>query len=378
MLIIKFWEIFLKSKSTKKNFTDLLKLELKKKWVKKIKIKNAYIEILDNIDPKLISNIFWVYKVEYINEFNFINNSTDLILKQIFNEIEKKYKNILSKKVLFRITVSRENKKFPLNSLQIQQYIWKLIENKYKLSTVSYKNYDFEIKIRILKNTFRLWNNKDEYKWLWWLPYWIEWNALTLFSWWIDSPVATFLAAKRWIRQDFLFLNIPWSNVLLKQTLDVYNFLKQKYWIEWNFYELNVRNEVFKIKNEINQWNRQIIFKLFLYKISELFWKKLWATAIVNWENIWQVSTQTLTNMALLDKSINTMIIRPVICYDKIDIINIAKQIWTYNLSIKIKEVCSLENHSNSKIKNAEKIMYLYNNLNFNENELIRKIKNIT
>jgi len=374
MLIVKFWESFLKSKLTKRKFVNLLISNLKKKWVKNIFFKSAYLEIHDSINPKIIANTFGVQKVEVVSKYTFWEKPLEEILNVVVNKV-KEFSKINEIKN-FRISAKREYKNFPLNSLELQQIIWKKIEKDLNIKA-NYKEFDLEIKIKILKDGFFVWTNFDEIQWLWGLPYWIEWKALNLFSWWIDSPVATFLSAKRWIKQDFLFLNIPSSDLLLQQVFKIYTFLKNQYQIEWNFYEIKIWEYIKEIKKKIPAWTRQIIFKFFLYKLANKFANFLKVPAIITWENLWQVSTQTLTNLALLDKISNKLILRPLITFDKIEIIKIAKDIWTYNLSIQINETCSLENHSNSKFTDFEKLQKLYNSLQFNEDEIINWVKKI-
>ena len=389
LFVVKFWEAFLKSKATKKRFIQLLINNLKKKWFSDIKYKNAYLLVKsdDKNAQEKLKNTFWIQKFEKILEYYFpqdyeydelsdIQYDT-LILNYIFEKIIENYNNYLLKWVTFRLTVKRENKQFSFDSMEISKILWKKIEEKYKNSKASYKNYELNINIRILRDSFWLWSNFDEFEWLWWLPYGIEWKALNLFSGWIDSPVATFLAAKRGIKQDFLFLNIPNSDFLLQQVFTIYEFLKNKYQIEWKFYELKVGSYIKKIKELVPEGKRQIVFKLFLYKLSEKFSDYLKLNVVVNWENLGQVSTQTLINMSFLDKSTSKFCLRPLVCYDKIEIINLAKKIWTYDLSIQIKETCSLERHSDSHIKNFEKIIDYYNQLGFNEIEILKNVKEI-
>ena len=387
IFVVKFWEAFLKSKATKKKFIQLLTNQLKKRGFSNIEYRNAYLLVYSNDESavKKLQTTFWIQKIEKIFTYDFpqdfsYDNLSDqeydkLILNILFEKIQQHYGNLLEKGVKFRVTVKRENKQFTFNSMEISQFLWKEIEKKYSKSKASYKDFDLNINIRILKGSFWLWSNFDEFEWLWGLPYGIEGKALNLFSGWIDSPVATFLAAKRGIKQDFFFLNIPNSDFLLQQVYSIYEFLKQTYQIEWKFYQLKIWEYIQKIKQFVPEWKRQIVFKLFLYKLAEQLSDYLKVPAIVNGENLWQVSTQTLTNMSFLDKSISKLSLRPLLCFDKIEIIQKAKQVWTYDLSIQIKETCSLENHSISRIKDFSEIIEFYSKLNFDIKEILKNVE---
>ena len=377
--VIKFWETFLKSKSTKKRFISSLVSRLSELWLHNVKITNSYLLVESDDITKLdsLKKIFWVQKIDIIQSFNTDMSDIDSVIKEILAKIKENYKDVLSSVKTFRISAKRENKKFWLKSPEIQRELWKKLELEFPWLKANYKNFDIEIKVRIMNDSFWLWTSIDEENWVWWLPYWIEWKALNLFSWWIDSPVATFLAAKRWIKQDFLFLNIPASDLLLQQVYKIYEYLKWNYWITWKFYEIRINNEIKQIKKIVPSWTRQIVFKYFLYRISDLLAKYFKVPAIINWENLWQVSTQTLTNMALLDSVSDRLILRPVLTFDKVEIMDFAKQIWTYDLSIQIKETCSLEEHSNSRVKSIDDITFWYNKLWFDEKQILNNLAKI-
>jgi len=373
---VKFGETFLKSNATKKKFVSKLIDNFKKKWIENIKFFNAYL-LVETDKKDVLLNTFWVHKLEEIkytikieNEINDEKSIIDLF-KDTIENIVKNY-DFSS----FRISAKRENKQFPINSMDLQMILWKYIWTNFN-KKASYKDFELDINIRILKDEIWVWTNKDSYFWIGGLPYGIEWKSLNLFSGWIDSPVATFLAAKRWIKQHFLFLNIPWSEILENQVYEIYSFLNEKYGISWRFFSLDFSPYIKHIKQNIPSWFRQIIFKKLLYKISDLFAYRLRLKSVVNGENLWQVSTQTLVNMELLDKENNILNIRPLVCFDKIEIIELAKKIWTYNFSEKIKETCSLESHSDARIKNVKKIDDLFDSLNFDLEEIVNNIEEI-
>lgn len=372
LYFLKFWEIFLKTKFTKKSFLNYLRQNLKQKWITNIKFKNSYVIVETNKSVKVLQNTFWVFRLEAI-KYNIPKTSNIQDFYTIIDNIVKDY-NFNT----FYIKAKREDKEYFLDSMDLQRKLWLYVYEKHN-KQVLYKNPDIIIYVRILKDSIRIRTSQDSYKWVWWLPYGSEWRALTLFSWWIDSPVATFLAAKRGIRQDFLFLNIADSQLLLSQVFNIYTYLKENYWINGKFFTLSIQDVIQKIRKKVPSWYRQIVFKVFLYKIAEKITKKLWIKTVINGENIWQVSTQTLNNIQLLDSIGDTLhIIRPVACFDKTDIIQIAQNIWIFDMSWKVKETCNIENHSNARIKDKQNIIDLFENLDIDFNELSLRIHTIT
>lgn len=367
---VKFWEVFLKSKKTKKRFLKIFINNLKKRWIHDFQVKWSYLIVRTNENVDVLKNNFWVYKVEKIRYLidDFSDKNLDKLKEKIdFIVKENEFSN-------FRISVKREDKTFFLDSLEIQRQLWKYVCEKH-WKTPSYKDYEFKINIRILKNEIWLRTSNDSYTWLWWLPYGSEWNALMLFSGWIDSPVASFLAWKRWIKQDFLFLNVAWSELLLSQVFESYLYLKQMYWINWRFFSLDISHIINNIKQNIPSWYRQIILKMFLYKFSEKACNKLKKDAIVSWENLWQVSTQTLWNLNFLDSVSDFFHVRPLFCFDKTEIMDFAKKIWTYKISSCLFETCNIENHSNSNVKDKNRLLKIFNELNIDFERLIYDTK---
>ena len=366
LYFLKFWEIFLKSKSTKIRFINHFRWDLKQKWITNIKSKNSYLLVETDKDVSILQNTFWVYRIEAI-KYNIPLTSNLKDFYKILDDIVKNYDFNT-----FVIRSKRENKQYFIDSMEIQRKLWKYVDDNYGKIPL-YKNSDITIYIRILKDRIWIRTSKDVYDGIAWLPYGSEWKALNLFSWWIDSPVATFLAEKRGIRQDFLFLNIPWSKLLLSQVFNVYNFLKKTYSINWRFFTLNIQDIIQKIKEQVPSWYRQIVFKVFLYKIWEKACDELWVETIINGESIWQVSTQTLKNMQLLDSIADKLNIRPLSCFDKTEIMDIARKIWTLDKSSQIKETCSIENHSNAKINDKKYVLNLFEKLDIDFEELFSR-----
>lgn len=363
LYFFKFWEIFLKSKSTKKRFIAYIRWSLKQKWITNLQLNNSYLLVDTDKDVSNLQRTFWAYKIEAI-KYN-IQLSSDL--KDFYIILDKIVKNYNFN--TFVVRARRENKQYFLDSMEIQRTLWKYIEENYN-KTPLYKHPDITIYVRILNNRIWIWTSKDVYDGIWGLPYGSEWKALNLFSWGIDSPVATFLAAKRWIKQDFLFLNIAWSELLLSQVYNVYDYLKNTYGIKWRFFTLDIQDIIKQIKEKTPSWYRQIVFKVFLYKLWDKACNKLWVETIINGESIWQVSTQTLQNMQLLDSISDNLHIRPLACFDKVEIMDIAMNIWTLDLSWEIKETCNIEDHSNAKITDKQYVLDLFKKLDLDFEEL--------
>jgi thiamine biosynthesis protein ThiI len=116
-----------------------------------------------------------------------------------------------------------------------------------------------------------------------------------------------------------------------------------------------------KIKTSIEPKYRIILYRRFMLRIAELIAKEEDAKALVTGESLAQVSSQTLDNIATIEEVTSMPVLRPLIGMDKEEIIQLAKKIGTYEISIKPQEDCCtlfVPKHPATK-SNPEKIKEL-------------------
>ena len=157
----------------------------------------------------------------------------------------------------------------------------------------------------------------------------------------IDSPVAGYLAMKRGVNIECLYFESPPHT-----SIEAKNKVKTLASII-NEYSGKVKLHIVpftKIQEEIYRKcpdNYMItIMRRMMYRISEKYAKKINAKILINGESIGQVASQTLDSMACINEVTNMPVIRPVATYDKLEIIDIAKKINTYETSILPYEDC--------------------------------------
>jgi len=160
-------------------------------------------------------------------------------------------------------------------------------------------------------------------------------KAVCLISGGIDSPVAAYLMQKKGIEIIFLHADIAGkgSNSKVKT-------IAKKLSPENKIHYFNHKKVLQNIKNKCYNKYTCVLCKRAMYCEAEKLCKKLNADFIITGENLGQVASQTLPNLKVLDEAVNTPIIRPLIGLNKEEIINIAKQIGTYELSIKNAGIC--------------------------------------
>ena len=198
-------------------------------------------------------------------------------------------------------------------------------------------------------------------------------KALSLLSSGIDSPVASYLISKKFEVIAIHFDNQPFSSKkIIKQVKKLCKKLK----IKKLFIINHGKNQIELMKNCNNRY-RCILCRRLMFKISEKLAKKYNYKYIVTGENLAQVCSQTLENLTTADKAIKITILRPLLCYDKQDIINMAKKIGTYDISIETGGCCNVVPKNPATISNLKVIENEEKKINTNQliNNVIKTVK---
>ncbi|HED05418.1 MAG TPA: hypothetical protein ENI61_01890, partial [Ignavibacteria bacterium] len=160
----------------------------------------------------------------------------------------------------------------------------------------------------------------------------------------IDSPVASWLMMKRGCRVDFLHFhtfknNQQAFNSKIKNLVEILNKYQRKsklYLVPYSIYEILTQGRVLQ-KYDL------VFFKYFMLNFADKLVKENHYDAIVLGDNLGQVASQTIENLKATSLGISSLIFRPLLTYDKQEIINLSEKIETYELSIKkYKDCCSI------------------------------------
>tara|TARA_B110000263_G_scaffold249956_1_gene269502 strand:+ start:2948 stop:4129 length:1182 start_codon:yes stop_codon:yes gene_type:complete len=337
-ILIHYSEIALK-KNNRRFFENIflqnIKTHLKKISYKSIKLINARI-LINNIhlsdwkDIKIqlsqvmgLKNFMLVIKIN--SNIDFINNAAKYIIKN------KKFGS-------FSINTKRSNKEFNLNSQEVNILIGqniKDITNK----KVDLTNPDITIYIEILLNCSFV--GIEKINGFSGLPANCQEKALSLISSGIDSPVSSFEVIKRGVTLDYIhFHSYPATN---KQSINnVKKIINQltKYQLNTTLYLVPLLKIQEKIIEQVPEKFWVIFFRRYMIMIANDIAKKINALALITGDSIGQVSSQTLSNIHVVSDASELPIIRPLSGMNKEEIINKARKINTYELSIEPYEDC--------------------------------------
>jgi len=168
-------------------------------------------------------------------------------------------------------------------------------------------------------------------------------TSLCLFSGGLDSPVAAYQMLKRGCVLDYVFVNLL-GETALEQVAPVYNFLISEFQYSYRprFFEIDARELVRFITDNVDSTLRQLALKISFYKISERLCKEFRLWGVVTGEALSQKSSQTLQSLSFIQENSSAFVMRPLLSMDKLDIIDVAKKIGTFTSSQQVKEMCNL------------------------------------
>ena len=283
-----------------------------------------------------------------------IKNSTEILIKN------KDFKS-------FRITTKRNDKNFSYDSNEINKEIGAHVQN-ISGSKVSLKYYSINIIIELLQNNTYI--GFERIQGFSGLPARCQEKALSLISSGIDSPVASFEMIKRGVKLDFVhFHSYPAINKQsIENVKEILNILT-KYQLQTTLYLVPLLSIQQKIMELIPDKYWVIFFRRAMIKIANIIAKKIDAVALVTGDSVGQVASQTLSNLRAVSESSQIPILRPLSGMNKEDIINRAKLVKTYDVSVLPYEDCCsffVPKHPETKAK-MEDIKVQADKLNLND-----------
>lgn len=259
---------------------------------------------------------------------NDINKIESLAL-DIINQIKKRRK-IKTFKVEARRSVDF------LSSTEINKIVGKTIKTKSKLK-VDLEKPNVTIYIEITEKGTFIYTKKI--KGLAGLPIGTAGKVIALISGGIDSPVASYLVMKRGCKIVVVHF---FNETFVKKPKKIYELIKvlKKFQPKIKLYSVPFSDIQKTIISSTSSKYRMIIYRRFMNRIATIIAKRENAKAIVCGDSLGQVASQTIENMNVIDKSTELLILRPLLSYNKEEIIKLAKKIGTYNISIKPYQDC--------------------------------------
>ena len=305
---------------------------------------------LDNNTQEILEEIKKVFGINNIN----LSVKCDTNEKDIKNKILEIANDVYEKGArTFKVEVNRGNKKFEKNSMEFAKDLGAHILINSKFEKVSMRNPDVLFSLDIREKTYIYTEKIQTYGGL---PLGSAGRGLVLISGGIDSPVASFMMCKRGLKLDFVtFHSFPFTSEKALIKIEELVKILSEYNLKANFYSMNI----LKIQQEINAKTDKsyatILTRRAMMRLAQKIAKNYGLNALVTGESLGQVASQTLEGLNATNAVVEDLVVfRPLIGMDKLEIIEIAREIGTYEKSIEPHDdSCAMfaPRHPNTKPK---------------------------
>ncbi|MFJ7827071.1 tRNA uracil 4-sulfurtransferase ThiI [Psychrobacillus sp. NPDC096623] len=268
----------------------------------------------------------------------------------------------------FRVTVKRSDKFFPLDTYELQSVVASNVLRQYPTLKVQMKKPEIDLRIEVLNDAVYM--MAQVIPGAGGMPLGSNGRSLLMLSGGIDSPVAGYMLLKRGVRLDAIHFHSPpfTSERSKEKVMDLANQLSH--------FGATVRLHVIpftdiqqSIQAQIPENVSMTTTRRLMMKIADLVREEIGALGIVTGESLGQVASQTLESLTAINAVTSTPIFRPLISMDKLDIIDIAREIGTYDTSIlPYEDCCTIFTPSCPKTKpKLEKVEYYESFKDFDE-----------
>ncbi len=259
----------------------------------------------------------------------------DAILKACHEYLDDRLRSART----FKVETRRADKTFPMTSIQLSQYVGGELDELYPNLQVDVHHPELTVYVEIRDYAAFVHANPDPGAGG--LPVGINGRAVSLLSGGIDSPVASYMIAKRGVALDMVhFFSYPYTSPEAKEkVLELARLLTP--WCG----RLTVHVVPFTaIQEELRRSCPEEMFTLvmrrFMMRIAQRVAKRCGAKALVTGESLGQVASQTMDAMTVTGQVVDIPVLRPVVGMDKEEIVQISRKIGTYDTSILPYEDC--------------------------------------
>jgi thiamine biosynthesis protein ThiI len=315
--------------------------------------------VLEKGNPEHLKNVFGI---SWYAEAIKVDKNYESIKKLVLSKVN----DHVTDKNSFGVFVKRADKNFPCTSMELENKIGSEISKTYCLE-VNLNSPELSVFIEIADDVYIYFKKKQGLKGL---PVDVSGNVLSLLSGGIDSPVASYLMMKRGCRVNFIHFHVFSSNTQIKNTkmnhvfdaLDKYQGGSRIYLVPYFQFEM----EILKAQN--TRGHELVLFRRFMVKVAERIALQNGFKALVTGDSLGQVASQTMENIAQITKIVSIPVFQPLIAYDKQEIVDLAKKIGTYELSIEnYKDCCSIVSSNPRTKANTKQILALEERMNMDE-----------
>ena len=339
-ILIRYGELSTKGRN-KKMFTQKLASNIKKALVDFPQVKVIpdydfmYLDLHEAPEEAVIEKVKPIFGIQSISPVYIVEKDMEVAKKVVLD--------LLSQEDLegktFKIMTRRSDHSFEMDTNQINLFLGDAVLEVFPDIKVQLKQPDITVRIDVRREHLMV--SLKTIQGAGGLPVGTSGRAMLMLSGGIDSPVAGYLAMKRGMEiQCVHFASPPYTS---PQALEKTKLLAAKiarFGGSIQFLTVPFSRIQEEIKKSVPEAYLMTIMRRFMLRITDQLRENARALAIANGESVGQVASQTLDSMVAINDVTNTPIIRPVATMDKLDIIKVAEEIDTFELSIQPFEDC--------------------------------------
>lgn len=343
MLLIRYGEIHLKGQN--RPFFEKVLLHAIIASAKKF---DGYVDkgqgryYLRNVKPQdmpqainAMSKIFGIYSVSPAME---MEKDLEIIFQAAADMACRKLKSLGKETATFKVESKRADKRFPMNSMTLSAEAGGYILEHVPGLSVDVHHPDFTVYIEVRESAFVY---TDIVMGSGGMPVGTSGKGMLLLSGGIDSPVAGYMMAKRGIALEAVhYHSFPYTSERAKQKVIELAQELSAYTGPIKIHMVHFTDIQMSIYEKCPEEQLTLIMRVFMMRIAEKIAKDRNCGALITGESLGQVASQTLASLAVTNSVIDLPVFRPLIGMDKLEIMDIAKRIDTYETSILPYEDC--------------------------------------
>lgn len=238
----------------------------------------------------------------------------------------------------FKVEARRARKNYPFNSMEINRELGGRILDAFPASSVDVHNPDYLVEVEIRERiNFHIFYHKG----VGGMPVGTAGKAMLLLSGGIDSPVAGYMIARRGVTIDATYFHAPpYTSERAKQKVVDLARILSRYTGPIKLHVVNFTDIQMAIYQKCPHDELTIIMRRYMMTIAEHFAGLDGDMALITGESLGQVASQTMQSLYVTDHAASLPVFRPLIGFDKQDIIDISEKVGTYDTSILPYEDC--------------------------------------
>lgn len=241
----------------------------------------------------------------------------------------------------FKVETNRANKKFELNSMEVSREVGGYVLNSLQGEIeVDIHNPECRLYVEIRENAY-VFTDKDKIKAVGGLPYGMNGSTMVMLSGGIDSPVAAYLMARRGVETHCVYYHShPYTSERAKDKVKELAKIVSRYTEKITLYVVPFTEIQMDIIEKCREDELTIIMRRFMMRVACELSERKGIQSVTSGESIGQVASQTMEGLMVSNDVADRPVFRPLIAMDKEAIMDIAREIGTYETSILPYEDC--------------------------------------